>query len=146
MKFENILKFAKRDRTVMHTVPLNPLPLYPRFTERNGKVVAEIFYTSSGKATERYTVYPVSVRILFDLEDKTAVLVERIKKPGVDYTTPLGSYEALLRENGITIESLKSYAKRYEELEDNGNLTVEALPELRKLWEDITPKEIRATI
>ncbi len=144
MDLKNLMEEISKNILIKSYVPLGQIMLLPRLAIKDGETAAEIFYVKSDVSKGPYTVYPVSYRVLYSLEEKNPVLMEKIKKSSVDYKVPLGQYSKLMEQNNITAEMQSEYAKAFGEAV-NGNDSGE-YDELSKMWERIIPAEIKATI
>ncbi len=147
MEFKKLLKLIAEDSQINSYVALEEIFLLPKLIKKDSKLIAELFYLKSDVSMGRYTVYPVSHRVLYDIEEKRTVSMECITKHDIDYNIPLGSYQKLLEKNGIEKNISEKYAELFVKTAAKGNDADEKdLMDLSILWEQCIPVEIKNTI
>lgn len=147
MEFKELLKLIAEDSQINSYVALEEIFLLPKLIKKDSKLIAELFYLKSDVSMGRYTVYPISHRVLYDIEEKRTVSMECIIKHDIDYNIPLGSYQKLLEKNGIESSISAKYAELFVKIAAKGNdVNDKDLTDLSTLWEQCIPVEIKNTI
>ena len=147
MDFKDLLRLISEDPLINGYVPLEEISLLPRLIKKDGRLTAELFYLKGDVSLGRYTVYPVSHRILYDIEKKRSVHMECIMKNNIDYNIALGTYQELIEKEGIDSRISEEYADLFIKTVIKGNGADDKdLEDLSVLWEKCIPVEIKNTI
>lgn len=147
MDFKELLTLINEDLTINSNIALSEISLLPKLVRKDGRLMVEVYYLKSDLSLGRYTVYPVSHKVLYDIESKKAVEIKNVALKNIDYGTPLGTYQNLLNKNGIENSKTKEYEDLFTEVFNKGNdADNRALKILSALWEQCIPNEIKNTI
>lgn len=147
MDFKELLQLITEDPQINSYVALEEIFLLPKLIKKDGRLTAELFYLKSDVSMGRYTVYPVSHRVFYDIEEKQPVNMECITKDDTDYNKALGTYRELVKKNGIKNSISAEYAELFiKTVSGGGNADDKALADLSALWEQCIPVEIKNTI
>lgn len=147
MNFRALLNLMGEDIIINSFVPLGEISILPRFIKRNNRLTAEVFYMHSDTSKGRYTIYPVSYRVLYDVADRRPVLMEHLNRDTTDFSIPIGTYQELLDKNNIDRDIAKEYSDLCEKIIAAGSEADKAqLQKLFELWEKCIPVEIKNTI